>query len=146
MMKQWLPFLLLLFLVASCNNKKDEKRDTPKTDTTSTTVIKENKEAATPTTGQSITGRWKPVEFMIKDMSEDEKKAMIANVILEFTGEGVFYAFNKEQRQEGTYTYKDNILGITNQGSSKTDRFTIGWDGSDMLMVNEEGTVKLARQ
>jgi len=144
-MKQLLPFLLALFLIASCRNK-DEKKDTPKTDSTAATEIKEDKAAAITAPGGSITGRWKPVEFMIKDMSEEEKKAMIADVVLEFTEQGIFYAYNKAQKQEGTYTYKDNKLEVTNKGSTKTDRFTISWDGSDMLMVNEEGTVKLARQ
>lgn len=145
MMKLLLPFLLVLFLFASCKNK-DEKKESPKTGSTVATEIKEDKEAAITATGGAITGRWKPVEFMIKDMSEEEKKTMMADVVLEFKADGIFNAYNKAQKQEGAYNYKDNKLEITSNGSTKTDRFTISWNGSDMLMINEEGTVKLARQ
>jgi len=105
-----------------------------------------NKEPVTTADEQSILGRWKTVEFNIKDMSEEEKKGMTENVVLEFTAEGNFNAYNKEQKQEGTYTYKDNKLELLNKSSTKTDRFTIGWEDGTMLMINEEGTVKLVRQ
>lgn len=145
-MKQWLPLLLALAVCISCNNNKDGKTDKPKTDTTATAEIKGDNEAVTTGDDQPITGRWKPVEFNIKDMSEEEKKAMIENVVLEFTTEGNFNAYNKDQKQEGTYTYKDNKLELINKSSTKTDRFTIGWESGTMLMINEEGTVKLVKQ
>ncbi|MBM3415259.1 MAG: hypothetical protein FJY20_02185 [Bacteroidetes bacterium] len=92
-------FSLLAFIIMiACKNKNDKPAATG-----DSTVITQ-KEDEKPPAAKSVTGKWKPVEVNIKDMSEEEKKEMIANILIEFTDDGKFIGFNKENKQEGPYT------------------------------------------
>jgi hypothetical protein len=131
-------FLLLLIgitlSVVSCKDKAE----------------KVGTEAADVVAGKSVVGKWKPVEVDIKEMSEDEKNMMKENVTLEFNKDGTYTFRNKERKQEGNYTFDQATKKLkavpTAPDSERTEEFTINWEGDLMLMVNEEGTVKLKKQ
>jgi hypothetical protein len=85
----------------------------------------------------------------LRDLEEEEKKEMIDNIRVEFTPDGKFFGYNKDKKQEGTYTYnkKDKLLTINNaERGDKPEKFTIGWEEELLLMTNEEGTVKLKKE
>ncbi len=140
----------LLLLSACSNNKKNEKgKEGMPPDTTTAAVRDEVSDPFTDVAERSITGSWRPVAMNIQDMAEEEKKEMIANIRLEFTGDGKFAGFNKEKKQEGTYTYsaKDQLLTILNTArGDKPEKFSIGWEDDLLLMTNKDGTVKLKKE
>lgn len=123
-MKQTLFILYILLLsFASCKNKNGKE--------------------------MTVTGKWKPVEMNIREMNEAEIKDAIEYTIIEFSDDGKFTANSKENKQNGTYTYNKEdktLIVIRETAEDHTQKFTIGWDEGDMLMTNEEGTVKLKRQ
>lgn len=97
----------------------------------------------------SIAGKWKPVEMNIGDMNEEQKKEALNNTLIEFSEDGKYTTTTTEKKDNGTYTYNANdktlvVNPATEEG--RVQRFTIGWDKDDMLMTNEEGSVKLKRQ
>ncbi|MGQ0739630.1 MAG: hypothetical protein ACT4OJ_11260 [Bacteroidota bacterium] len=142
---------VILLMTACGNNKKNEKDKVETAADTTTATIKEdagNPVAADDKKG-SITGIWKPADVNIRDIDEEEKKEMTANIRIEFTGDGKFFGYNKEKKQEGTYTYneKDGQLTVLNVSrGDKAEKFTIGWEDGLLLMTNEDGTVKLKKQ
>jgi len=138
---------VILVLLSACgDNKKTGKEEAAATD--STALAKEETRVAEPEE-KSITGTWKPVEMNLRDMDEENKKETMANVRIEFTAEGKFFGYNKDKKQEGTYTWdeKENQLTVVNTArGDKPEKFRIAWEDDLLLMTNEEGTVKLKKQ
>ncbi len=144
-----LSFTAAILLTACDSNKKEKNDLKDKESSEQTDSTGDNKTANEVPAETSIAGKWKPVEMNLKGMSEEEKKEMAKDIILEFTATGGYFAVNKGNRQEGTYTYdaKNKTLSIKNNANSmEVENFTIGWDGDLLLMTNDEGTVKLRRE
>ena len=140
-----IPFAALTIFVSCAGDKKDQPgKDSlpPKDSAVNKTDLSEKEES-------SLVGRWKPVDMNLKGISEEDKKDMTTNIILEFTREGKYTGYNKESKQEGTYSYDPATkkLSVTSNSSSvNMEIFTIGWETDLLLMTNDEGTVKLKRQ
>jgi hypothetical protein len=137
-----LSFTAAILLTACDSNKKD-KETAVQTDSTG------NKKTGDAGAEASLVGKWKPVEMNLKGMSEEEKKSMVENIRLEFTASGQYFGINRENKQEGTYTYdpKTKTLDVVNGfNTSEVEHFTIGWEDELLLMTNNEGTVKLRRE
>jgi hypothetical protein len=142
-MKPILFSLLAFVTMIACKNKNDKPAATG--DSTAIT----QKEVEMPPAVKSVAGKWKPVAINIANMPEEEKKEMIANIRIEFTEDGKFIGVNKDNKQEGTYTWneKENLLTVYNSSrDNKPEKFTIGWEDDLLLMTNEEGTVKLKKE
>jgi uncharacterized protein (TIGR03066 family) len=119
-MKKVLFLLAITALsLASCKNKKDEKANT-------------------------IVGNWKPVEFNISSMSEDEKKEMMNSTSLEFTADNKFLVHRNGSKREGTYKLDGKELS-TSIENGKSEKFTIDWEADKLVMTNKEGVVKLKK-
>ena len=138
-------------LLSGCNNNKKKEKDKGGMlpDSTTATARDVSGNPVTEDAERSITGTWRPVSMNLRDMEEEEKKEMIDNIRVEFTTDGKFFGYNKDKKQEGTYTYnkKDKLHTFNNaERCDNPEKFTIGWEGELMLMINEEGTVKLKKE
>lgn len=136
-------------LLTACDSNKKNKSDLQEKETSEQTDSTGDKKTAEIPADAPITGKWKPVEMNLKGMSEEEKKEMGKDILLEFTATGNYSGVNKGNRQEGTYMYEAANKKLTiksNANSMEVETFTIGWEGDLLLMTNDEGTVKLRRE
>ena len=107
------------------------------------------------TGNNSVVGKWKPTEVNIKDINDEEKKNIIENTTIELTHNGKFIKVIKNDKmtmpynETGTYTYneKEHTITVTNSDSpDKSEKYTIKWEDSKMVITGEEGTMKLKRE
>jgi len=117
-----LSFILAvsLFSLASCKNKDDK----------------------------GLVGKWKPVEMNIAGMTAEDKKEFLSSAVIEFTKDGKFSATRTGTRHTGTYEFneKDNSLSTRDAGEESVQKYTVSWEGDQLVMTNEDGNVKLKRQ
>ncbi|MBI5857506.1 MAG: hypothetical protein HZB42_07630 [Sphingobacteriales bacterium] len=99
---------------------------------------------------KSLIGKWKPVEVNIPEASYEEKKGIIDDVVVEFTGDGRLINSGKGDTLRGTYNFieKDSTLTANMPASPdmQVQQFKIEWRDDTMLMKNGEGEIKFKRQ
>ncbi len=141
--------LIVIAVLALCVSCAGDKKEAPGKESIALKDSAANKTNLIEKEDLSLVGRWKPVEMNLPGITEEEKKDMKENIILEFTREGNYTGYNKENKQEGTYSYDANTkkLSVENKANSMDKEvFTIGWEDGLLMMTNEEGTVKLKKQ
>lgn len=98
----------------------------------------------------TLVGKWKPVEMEIPNMSKNEIQNVMDNFLMEFTADGKYRGEIHTEKQAGTYTFDPNsgkLTIINNNGvDHKEEVFTVKWEKELLMLVNNEGTVKLKRQ
>lgn len=109
------------------------------------------KESGKPgTNSPTLVGKWKPVEMEVPDMSKTEMQNVMDNFLMEFTLDGKYRGEIHTEKQAGTYTFDTKTAKLTIINNNGTDHkeevFTVKWEKDLLLLVNNEGTVKLKRQ
>ena len=76
----------------------------------------------------SITGVWTPVEIGMQ-MTEADKKLLMEKASIEFTNDGKYISYFREEKEKGTYTYDPAAKTLTTNGpESGEDNFTVLWE------------------
>ncbi len=126
----FLPFIAALLFVA-CNNEKAENS-------------RGNRDDDKPSYNHSVVGKWEIIKADMKDGSNEEER--MRNATVEFTRDGDFISKMDGETDNGTYTVDEDAGKLTTrQSGGKTEKFTIEWDKSLLIISNAEGTVTLNR-
>jgi hypothetical protein len=138
------PAAMIILFVACNNNKQDNVKNNR--DTTVTNRGKSDADRDPAGRARSLAGKWKTIEADLRDMS-DADKTDLQNTTIEFSADGSYTTIMKDLKISGTYTYDpaSKKMTTTNPERGTVTTYSIAWEGTDLVMKDAEGWVKLRR-
>jgi hypothetical protein len=146
MKKLLLPLLILLFV--ACNNKKKTTQEPIKAviDTISAKITETDLSSVQPVITSSIVGKWKPIDVFMEDMEEEEKKVILDQATVEFTGDGKYLSISKQDNETGTYSYDEKTKMITTTApDGVTEKIKAEISNDKLKVTSKEGTILFKR-